>query len=104
MPTQAPETESGGRSDLESHWQVVLIDDDDHTYDYITEMLMDVFGHPPELAYRMACEVNIIKRVIVHVSSKTEAEQGCHRICSYGPDPRLSRSQGSMSAHIEPVA
>jgi ATP-dependent Clp protease adaptor protein ClpS len=104
MATQAPETQSGVESDLESLWQVVLLDDDDHTYEYVVEMLMDIFGHPHSLAYRMACEVDIIKKVVVHVGPKTESERGCQRIRSYGADPRLSRSEGSMSALIEPVA
>ena len=40
-------------------YNVVLLDDDDHTYDYVIEMLGHVFGHSIERAYQMACEVEI---------------------------------------------
>jgi ATP-dependent Clp protease adaptor protein ClpS len=84
-------------------WQVVLLDDDDHTYDYVIEMLMDIFGHPLDLAYRMACEVDAKGRVIVDVDAKEPATAKCERIRSYGPDERMERSRGSMSAIVEPV-
>jgi hypothetical protein len=29
-------------------WHVVLLNDDDHTYEYVMEMLGAVFGHSPE--------------------------------------------------------
>jgi len=37
---------------------VILLDDDDHTYEYVIEMLCKLFGHSQEIAYRMACEVD----------------------------------------------
>ena len=66
-------------------------------------MLMKLFGHPQDLAYRMACEVDAAGRVIVDVSTREKAEAGRKRICEFGPDPLLSRSQCSMDAVIEPV-
>ncbi|MEM0970074.1 MAG: ATP-dependent Clp protease adaptor ClpS [Verrucomicrobiota bacterium] len=85
-------------------WQVVLFDDDDHTYEYVIRMLMEIFQHPEDLAYRMTCEVDSMGRVIVDVCNKEDAEKKCKRILSYGPDPLLSRSLGSMSAQAEPIA
>jgi len=95
----AVETDLG----LESTWQVVLLDDDDHTYDYVVEMLVETFGHPADLAFKMTVEVDSTGRVVVDVCSKKEAEDGRDKIHAYGADWRLARSQGSMSAVIEPV-
>ena len=39
-------------------WHVILLDDDDHTYSYVVDMLMAVFGHSREAAYRMTVEVD----------------------------------------------
>jgi hypothetical protein len=41
-------------------YHVVLMDDDDHTYDYVIEMLMKLFGHSRERAFLMACEVTAL--------------------------------------------
>jgi hypothetical protein len=40
-------------------WHVVLLDDDDHTYDYVIEMLSALFHHNASAAYRMAREVDM---------------------------------------------
>lgn len=105
MPSETarPKTETLDETAFENLWQVILLDDDDHTYEYVIIMLMNIFGHPQELAYQMTCEVDSVGRVIVDVTSKAKAELGKRRILEYGPDPLLSRSRGSMNAIIEPV-
>ncbi|RYG55905.1 ATP-dependent Clp protease adaptor ClpS, partial [bacterium] len=51
--------------DLDSDWNVVLLDDDHHTYDYVIELLGDVFGYDELQAYGFAIEVDMKKRVTV---------------------------------------
>jgi len=84
-------------------WHVVLLDDDDHTYDYVIEMLMELFHHSAETAYRMACEVDRTGRVIVDTTVRERAELKRDQIHAYGADWRLERSRGSMTAIIEPA-
>ena len=84
-------------------YNVVLLDDDDHTYDYVIEMLMDVFSHSEAKAYEMACEVDASGRVIVETTYRERAEMKRSRIHSYGADWRIPHCKGSMSATIEPV-
>ncbi|MFQ5806559.1 MAG: ATP-dependent Clp protease adaptor ClpS [Phycisphaerae bacterium] len=84
-------------------WHVILLDDDDHTYDYVIELLGKIFGHDLETAFRMACEVDTTGRVIVDTTSRERAELKRDQIHAYGRDWRLERSQGSMSATIEPA-
>ena len=82
-------------------YHVVLLDDNDHTYDYVIEMLGQIFGHNPITAYGMAREVDTTGRVIVDTTHKERAEMKRDQIHAYGPDWRLDRSHGSMSAIIE---
>ncbi|NIR47340.1 ATP-dependent Clp protease adaptor ClpS [candidate division KSB1 bacterium] len=84
-------------------YHVVLLDDNDHTYDYVIEMLMQIFGHTRETAFQMACEVDSAGRVIVDTTSKERAELKRDQIHAYGPDWRIPHCQGSMSATIEPA-
>ena len=83
------------------HYHVILLDDDVHTYDYVIEMLMDLFKHSMETAFRMACEVDSRKRVIVNTTYKERAELKKQQIESYGADWRMPDCKGSMSAVIE---
>jgi len=86
---------------LTPQYNVVLLDDNDHTYDYVIEMLMNVFGHGRTRAFEMACTVDLMGTVVVFTSTKKVAEEKQNQILAYGPDWRLSRSNGSMNATIE---
>lgn len=103
MSLSLPDLEIEQSTRLAPRWQVVLLNDDDHTYEYVIEMLVKLFQHTIETAYRMACEVDKAGRVVVDTTSKERAELKRDQIHAYGADWRLPRSKGSMSAEIEPA-
>jgi ATP-dependent Clp protease adaptor protein ClpS len=84
-------------------YNVILLDDDDHSYEYVIHMLKTLFGHPPEKGYRMAVEVDTTGRVIVATTHLEHAELKRDQIHAFGPDPLIPRCKGSMSATIEPA-
>jgi len=84
-------------------YNVILHDDDDHSYDYVIEMLGKVFGHDPAKAFMMAAEVDTTGRVIVDTTTLERAELKRDQIHAYGPDPHIKRCKGSMTATIEPA-
>jgi len=96
-------TDERPRTDSPPAWHVVLLDDDDHTYDYVMRMLGELFAHPPERAFRLAQHVDEHGRVIVMTTHKELAELKRDQILGFGPDPLLARSAGAMSAVIEPA-
>ena len=102
-PSVTPETEVVERDQLVPLYQVVLLDDDDHTYDYVIEMLQKIFIFTLDQAYRHAEEVDRFARTVLITCELREAEYARDQIHSYGPDWRLSRSKGSMSAVVEPA-
>ena len=89
--------------DVEPLYHVVLHDDDDHTYDYVIEMLRAIFGYDLDKAYAMTREVDMSGRVIVATVHKELAELRVEQIMEYGPDPRMRHSPGSMKASMEPA-
>jgi ATP-dependent Clp protease adaptor protein ClpS len=100
----APKTHTEERTKVQPPYHVILLDDDDHTYDYVVRMLQELFGHSPETAYLMAVEVDTTGRVIVLTTTKEHAELKRDQIHAFGPDPLSSRHcAGSMSAVIEPA-
>lgn len=84
-------------------YNVVLLNDDDHSFDYVISMLQQLFGHPPERGYQMAYEVHTQGRVIVWTGPKEVAELKRDQIHAFGPDKLIPRCQGAMSAEIEPA-
>ena len=101
--TAAPESGAASQDQLTPLFHVVLLDDDEHTYDYVIEMLMKIFCHSPEAAFRHAVEVDSDGRTIVLTCEREQAEFGRDQIHAYGADPRMPISKGSMSAVIEPA-
>ena len=102
-PSISPETEIVEQGRLAPLYRVVLLDDNDHTYDYVIEMLQKIFIFSVEEAYRHAEEVDRAGRTALITCELPQAEFARDQIQSYGPDVRLARSQGSMSAVVEPA-
>ena len=84
-------------------WNIVLLDDDDHTYDYVVEMLCKLFRLDAESAYRMACDVDNGGCVVVETTVLERAEFKRDQIHAYGRDWRLMHSVSSMRARLEPA-
>ena len=84
-------------------YNVVLLDDDDHTYEYVIELLRALFGYPVEKGFKLAEEVDRTGRAVVLTTSREHAELKQDQIHAYGPDPLLERCKGSMTAEIEPA-
>jgi ATP-dependent Clp protease adaptor protein ClpS len=82
----------------------VLLDDDDHTYAYVIEMLSAVFGYSATRGMLMAEEVDSTGRVIVMTTHKELAELKRDQIHGYGADFRIEKCKGAMSAVVEPAA
>ena len=101
--TAAPESGAATKDELTPLFHVVLLDDDEHTYDYVIEMLVTIFCHSPEVAFRHAVEVDTAGRTVVLTCEREQAEFGRDQIHAYGADPRMPVSKGSMSAVIEPA-
>jgi len=103
MPLAAPETVVSQSTRLAPAWHVVLLNDDDHTYEYVIEMLGKLFAMTVDQAFLRACEVDAEGRSIVDTTSRERAELKQEQIHAYGRDWRMLRSKGSMSAVIEPA-
>lgn len=101
--TLAPDIESVRLDELTPAYNVVLLDDDDHTYDYVIEMLQKLFVFSQDQAFQHAVEVDTHGRTILITCALPEAEFARDQVHAYGPDKRMPRSQGSMSAVIEPA-
>jgi len=102
-PTTVPAVRTEQSEEQGGLFHVVLLDDDEHTYDYVVEMLQKLFVLPREVAFQHAVEVDTTGRTIVITCERPQAEFARDQIQAYGADPRMPKSKGSMSAVIVPV-
>ncbi|MBV9404553.1 MAG: ATP-dependent Clp protease adaptor ClpS [Acidobacteriaceae bacterium] len=84
-------------------FHVILLDDDEHTYDYVIEMLQKLFLFPHDVAFQHAVEVDTTGRTVVITCERPQAEFARDQIHAYGKDPRMPKSKGSMSAVLVPA-
>jgi ATP-dependent Clp protease adaptor protein ClpS len=84
-------------------YNVVLLNDDDHTFEYVIEMLKALFAYQEEKGYELAKEVDTQGRVIVLTTHKEMAELKRDQIHAYGTDLRVATCKGSMSSIVEPA-
>lgn len=106
MPTleAAPVIDTTGEEELTPLYHVVLLDDDEHTYEYVVEMLEKLFLKTRDEAFNHAIEVDTTGRTRVLTCELPQAEFAQQQVHAYGPDWRMPISKGSMSAIIEPAA
>jgi ATP-dependent Clp protease adaptor protein ClpS len=100
-PDVLVEEETASRPD--PLWSLILLDDNDHTYEYVIEMLGDVFGYAVEKAFALARLVDTQGQVTLMTGKRAECEVKQAQVHAYGPDHRIPHSAGSMSAVLEPL-
>ncbi|MBI3210094.1 MAG: ATP-dependent Clp protease adaptor ClpS [Candidatus Solibacter usitatus] len=82
----------------------VLLDDDEHSYDYVVEMLQKLFLLSTDAAFRHAVEVDSCGRTIIITAELPVANFAKEQIQGYGADYRIPKCKGSMTAIVEPAA
>ena len=102
--TAVPEIEEDTSTQLQPLYHVILLNDEDHTYDYVIEMLRKIFGFSEATAFAHAVEVDTKVTTILLTCELEKAELKRDQIHHYGADWRLARSLGSMAAVVEPAA
>lgn len=101
--TQTKTDPKEGETGQPHWWNVVLLDDDEHTYDYVIRMMQELFGHSVEKAFQIAKTVDKEGRAICLTTHKEHAELKRDQILAYGRDPHEPACKGSMTAIIEPA-
>jgi ATP-dependent Clp protease adaptor protein ClpS len=102
--TIKPGIENTPENRLEKLYHVIILNDDEHTYEYVVEMLQAVFGFSVATALEHTTEADRTGSSIVATCALEEAENKRDAIHAYGPDWRMPNSRGSVAALVEPAA
>ncbi len=88
---------------LSKLYHVIILNDDEHTFDYVIEMLQAVFNMPYATAMARTVEADTTGSAIVLTTNLEEAERKRDQVHAYGPDWRMPQSRGSVAALVEPA-
>ena len=99
--TQADNATDARREKL---YHVIILNDDEHTYEYVVEMLQRVFGFSEATAIAHTVEADTAGSSIVLTCGLEEAERKRDQVHAYGPDWRMPNSRGPVAALVEPAA
>src|SRR5436309_4241894 len=65
-------------------YNVVLFNDEEHTYEYVIQMLRAVFGYSEERGYQLAKEVDNSGRAVLMTTHRELAELKREQVIAYG--------------------
>ena len=99
-----PETGTIINTQREKLYHVIILNDDEHSYEYVIEMLQSVFGIEYSTAVAHTMEADSTGSSIVMTCGLEEAERRRDGVHAYGPDWRMPNSRGSVAALVEPAA
>ena len=98
-----PDIEDSAQTEKEKLYHVIMLNDDDHTFEYVIEMLQKIFGFSEPAAVAHTMEADSTGSTILITCGLKEAERKRDQIHAYGPDWRLPRSRGPVTALVEPA-
>jgi ATP-dependent Clp protease adaptor protein ClpS len=97
------DVENTTKDQLNKMYHVIILNDDEHSFDYVIEMLQAVFKIVYATALAHTVEADSTGSSIVLTTSLEEAEQKRDQVHAYGPDWRMPNSRGSVAALVEPA-
>jgi len=101
--TRPAKPKKNAKPKRQPRYNVILWNDEHHTYAYVITMLAELFAKPLEEGILLAKEVDLSGRAILLTTTKEHAELKVEQIHAYGKDDAIADCAGAMSASLEPV-
>src|ERR1035437_7008809 len=103
-PERRTDRKEETRNQKEPNYHVIIWNDEEHSYDYVVNMLMTIFGHSHAKAYDITWEVDHAGKGIAWTCHQELAELKRDQVLAFGADPRMPLvSKGSIRATIDPA-
>lgn len=98
-----PKQQDKQKRKKQPRYQVLLWDDNDHSYGYVIKMMQELFGKTIEDSIRAAIEVDTSGCHVCLITTLEHAELKQQQIHSFGRDGAVARCKGAMTSTIEPI-
>lgn len=100
---EAPEGEAAVKTRQLPPFNVIILNDEEHSYGYVIDLLTRLFAHPVAAAIVLTERIDKTGRAVVYTTHKEKAELKCEQVLAYGADPAMSISKGPLGCYIEPA-
>lgn len=88
-------------------WNVIILDDPDHTFAYVTELIVTIFRRSIGDAKALTEEIHRMGRAIIVTCSKERAELYVEQVKTWGDDPFMKvfkgKDSGPLGVTMEPA-
>jgi len=84
-------------------YNVIILNDEEHTFEYVIDLLIKLFAHPLPVAEALTWRIHNRGRAVVYTTHKEKAELKREQVVSHGADPRMKESRGPLGCYIEPA-
>jgi len=95
--------EPTARTRRQPPYHVIILNDEEHTFDYVIDLLMRLFGHPLNAAEELTWRIHNTGRAVVYTTHREKAELKRDQVLAFGADPRMAISKGPLGCYIEPA-
>jgi ATP-dependent Clp protease adaptor protein ClpS len=85
-------------------YNVVILNDEEHTFPYVIELLTKLFRHSLPRAEELTVRIDKTGRAVVYTTHKELAELKRDQVLAYGPDPLCEGSRGPLRCYVEPAS
>lgn len=103
MPVAEPTQELKQKSILAKQWHVILLNDEEHTFQYVVDLLMKIFHYDLDKAFAIVIKIDQDGQAVVDTTSKERAELKQEQVHGMGPDFLIPASKGPITCVIEPA-
>ena len=80
------EESAGAQPKKQPPYAVIVFNDEEHTFEYVIDTLMKVFGYPLEKSYSLTLQIHTEGKVIAWSGVREVAELKRDQVRSAGPD------------------
>jgi ATP-dependent Clp protease adaptor protein ClpS len=84
-------------------YNVVILNDEEHSFPYVIELLTTLFRHSLSKAEELTVRIDKTGRAVVYTTHKELAELKRDQVIAYGPDPLCEGSKGPLRCYVEPA-
>ncbi|GAC1309112.1 MAG: ATP-dependent Clp protease adaptor ClpS [Isosphaeraceae bacterium] len=102
-PKQKPKTDTTTSTRKQPPYHVIILNDEEHTFEYVIDLLRQLFAHPQEAAEILTWRIHNTGRAVVYTCHKEKAEFKRDQVLAGGADPRMKNSKGPLQCYIEPA-
>jgi len=103
MTRPKDETDQVTQTRRQPPYNVVILNDEEHTFEYVIDLLVKLFRHSLPTAEVLTWRIHSSGRAIVYTTHREKAELKRDQVLEWGPDPRMSISKGPLGCYIEPA-